>query len=219
MSPDELNLDEIIDLIIEGDIKGTRALAAQALEAGVDAQALITGYLVPAMEEVGRLFESGEYFVSEMLVSARAAGGILELAEPHLANSEHKAAGVVVTGTVKGDMHDIGKNIVNMMLRGNGFQVVDLGTDVGPAKYVQAIQQYHPDIIGMSALLTTTMNAMGEIIKAVNAEGLRDRVKVIVGGAPITQAFADAIGADGYARDAAATVRLAHQLVSVEQAV
>ncbi|HBY96104.1 MAG: corrinoid protein [Ardenticatenaceae bacterium] len=213
MSSEELYLDEIPDLIIEGDIKGTRTLAAKALEAGVDAQVLITRYLVPAMEEVGRLFECGEYFVSEMLVSARAAGGILELAEPYLAQGEHKATGVVVTGTVKGDMHDIGKNIVNMMLRGSGFQVVDLGTDVGPAKYIQAIREHNPDIIGMSALLTTTMNVMGEIIQAVSNEGMRNQVKILVGGAPITQAFADAVGADGYAPDAAASVRLARRLI------
>jgi len=165
------------------------------------------------MEEVGDLFESGEYFVSEMLVSARAAGEILTLAEPYLVKGGHKPTGVVVMGTVKGDMHDIGKNITRMMLKGNGFQVIDLGTDVGPAKFVKAIEEYKPDIIGMSALLTTTMNSMAETIKTLEQEGLRQNVAVMVGGAPVTQAFADTIGADGYAADAAAAVRLAGTLL------
>ncbi len=228
---DELDLEEIIDLIIEGQIDDTREMADKALKAGVDAHKLITGYLVPAMEEVGAMFESGEYFVSEMLVSARAAGEILKLAEPYLVKGGYKPVGVVVMGTVRGDMHDIGKNIVCMMLKGNGFQVVDLGTDVGPAKFVKAIHEHNPDIIGMSALLTTTMNSMAvtietlkeeglmaDTIETLKEEGLRDKVGVMVGGAPITQAFADAIGADGFASDAASAVRLASKLLEAKKA-
>jgi len=205
-------LDQIYDLIISGDINGTRDLSANALNSGIDAQVIINESLVMAMQEVGNLFESGEYFVSEMLVSARAAGEILKLAEPYLAKTEYKPAGVVVMGTVRGDMHDIGKNIVSMMLRGGGFQVIDLGTDVSPMKFVQAVQEHQPDIVGMSALLTTTMNSMSLTIKALEEARLREKVQVMVGGAPITQQFADAIGADAYGVNAATAVRLAKAL-------
>lgn len=210
---DKLNLAELTDLIIEGQIDDTRELVDKALKAGVEAGHLITTYLVPAMEEVGNLFECGEYFVSEMLVSARAAGEILKIAEPYLSQAGYKPSGVVVMGTVSSDLHDIGKNIVCMMLKGSGFQVVDLGTDVGPAKFVKAIREHKPDIIGMSALLTTTMNSMAQTIKTLDQEGLRQSVAVMVGGAPVTQAFAAAIGADGYAAHAAAAVRLASTLL------
>jgi 5-methyltetrahydrofolate--homocysteine methyltransferase len=210
---DASSLDQLFDSIIDGDINETRELAASALKAGIDAHTIIADCLVPAMEEVGDLFESGEYFVSEMLVSARAASEILKLVEPHLVKAGYKPKGVVVLGTVKGDMHDIGKNIVSMMLKGGGFQVFDLGTDVAPAKFVAAIHEHEPDIIGMSALLTTTMNSMPATIEALVESGLRDRVQVMVGGAPVTQPFADAIGADGYGATAAAAVRLANALL------
>ena len=210
MKPDELH--QIHSLIVEGDIAGTQELAERALEEGVEPQALINSYLVPAMEEVGNRFESGEIFVPEMLVSARAAGTILKLTEPHLDQDGSQALGTVALGTVKGDPHDIGKNIVGMMLRSAGFKIIDLGTDVGPEQFVRAIAEQGADMVGMSALLTTTMGSMRATLEAINEAGLRDGVKVIIGGAPITDAFAQEIGADGYAQDAAAAVRLAKSL-------
>jgi 5-methyltetrahydrofolate--homocysteine methyltransferase len=210
---DELNLHRIYEFIVAGHFDETRDSVARALRDGVDAQSLLNSYVIPAMEAVGELFESGEYFIPEMLVSARAAGEVLKLAEPYLLNSEHEAAGVVVMGTVKGDLHDLGKNIVSMMLKGSGFQVVDLGTDVGPAKFIQAARKHRPDLIGMSALLTTTMNSLQVAIKGLEEEGLRDGLPVMVGGAPVTKEYATSIGADGYAANAAAAVRLAGALV------
>jgi 5-methyltetrahydrofolate--homocysteine methyltransferase len=211
---DELELEKLKQFIIQGRLEETRQLADRALKAGVDARLLINSCLVPAMTEVGDLFESGEYFVPEMLIAARASGEILRLAEPYLALEGHEPAGVVVLGTVQGDLHDLGKNIVAMMLRGNGFRVVDLGTDVGPAKFIAAVREHHPDIIGMSALLTTTMRSVAATIEALAREGMRDRVRVMVGGAPLTDSFASAVGADGYAPNAAAAVRLAGALLA-----
>jgi len=211
---DERELEKLMDLIVQGQIEETRQLADRALKAGVDARLLVNDHLVPAMTEVGELFESGEYFVPEMLIAARASGEILKLAEPYLAQGGHEPAGVVVLGTVQGDLHDLGKNIVGMMLRGNGFRVVDLGTDVGPAKFIAAIREHQPDIIGMSALLTTTMRSIGNTLEALAKEGIRNQVKVMVGGAPLTDTFAEAVGADGYAANAAAAVRLAGALMA-----
>lgn len=211
---DELELDQLVEFIVQGQVEETRQLADRALKAGVDARLLLNDHLIPAMTEVGELFESGEYFVPEMLIAARASGEILKLAEPYLAMGGHEPAGVVVLGTVQGDLHDLGKNIVGMMLKGNGFRVVDLGTDVGPAKFIAAIREHQPDIIGMSALLTTTMRSVATTIEALAKEGIRDQVKVMVGGAPLTDSFAEAVGADGYAANAAAAVRLAGTLVA-----
>lgn len=201
------------ELIVKGDIEGARALAEQAISAGVQAQVLISEQVIPAMEEVGRLYDCGAYFVPEMLVSARAAGQVLELIEPLLAQSDHEPTGTIVIGTVKGDLHDIGKNIVAMMLRGGGFRVHDLGTDVGPESFVAAVREHKPQLVGMSALLTTTMNSMAATMQALEESGLRDQVKVVIGGAPINEDFATLIGADGYARDASAAVRLGRQLL------
>lgn len=211
---DELELGQLVEFIVQGQVEETRQLADRALKAGVDARLLLNDHLIPAMTEVGELFESGEYFVPEMLIAARASGEILKLAEPYLAMGGHEPAGVVVLGTVQGDLHDLGKNIVGMMLKGNGFRVVDLGTDVGPAKFIAAIREHQPDIIGMSALLTTTMRSVATTIEALAKEGIRDQVKVMVGGAPLTDSFAEAVGADGYAANAAAAVRLAGTLVA-----
>jgi len=211
---DDLELEKLRQFIIQGQIEETRQLADRALKSGVDARLLINRYLVPAMTEVGDLFESGEYFVPEMLIAARASGEILRLAEPYLAMEGHEPAGVVVLGTVQGDLHDLGKNIVGMMLKGNGFRVVDLGTDVGPAKFVAAVREHRPDIVGMSALLTTTMRSVTATIEALAREGVRDQVKVMVGGAPLTDSFAIAVSADGYAPNAAAAVRLAGTLLA-----
>jgi 5-methyltetrahydrofolate--homocysteine methyltransferase len=213
MDPDGLNLDHVNTLIINGDIEGTRKLTARFLDAGEDAHHIISNHLAPAMEEVGRRFEEGDYYISELLISARAAATVLELAEPYLAGGSHEPAGMVVMGTVQGDLHDIGKNIVTMMLRGNGFEVMDLGTNVSPSKFVEAIEDQKPDVLGMSALLTTTMNAMGDVIEALNQAGLRDKVRVMIGGAPISEEYCSQIGADGFATNAASAVRLAKRLI------
>jgi len=184
-----------------------------ALDAGVDAAVILQQGLIPAMGEVGRLFEAGEYYVPEMLVAARAMQSGLALLKPFLVQSNAKPAGKVVIGTVKGDLHDIGKNLVAMMLEGAGFQIMDLGSNVSPERFIEALQEDQVDILGLSALLTTTMTMMRSTITAIEQAGLRDRVKIIVGGAPVTRAYAEEIGADGYAPDASRAVSLAKQLV------
>jgi methylmalonyl-CoA mutase cobalamin-binding domain/chain len=168
--------------------------------------------MVPAMGEVGKRFEADEYFVPELLLSARAMKGSLELLRPLLAGRDAASAGRVAIGTVQGDLHDIGKNLVAAMLEGGGFEVIDLGTDVPPQKFVDAIQQKGAQIVALSALLTVTMASMTKTIEALTAAGVRDRVKVIVGGAPVTQQYADAIGADGYSENASSAVALARRL-------
>jgi 5-methyltetrahydrofolate--homocysteine methyltransferase len=170
--------------------------------------------MVAAMGEVGRLFEEGEYFVPEMLISARAMQAGLGVLKPHLVNANIKSAGKVLAGTVKGDLHDIGKNLVCMMLEGAGFEIQDLGTDVTPDKFVKAVQASGADVIALSALLTTTMPNMKATIEALKAAGVREQVKVMVGGAPVTETYAAQIGADGYAPDASRAVSLAKTLVA-----
>jgi len=165
------------------------------------------------MDEVGELFQKGEYFIPEMLVSARAMQKCMEVIRPKLQEKGVKAQGKVVLGTVRGDLHDIGKNLVKMMLEGVGFEVIDLGVDAGPEKFVQAVKEHSPQLVGMSALLTTTMMAMKDIIEALKAEGLRQQVKVMVGGAPIRQEFADEIGADFYGKDATSAKDYARKVV------
>ena len=171
--------------------------------------------MIAAMKEVGRLFEEGDYFVPEMLIAARAMQAGMALLKPHLLSSEVKSAGRVAIGTVKGDLHDIGKNLVALMLEGAGFEVIDLGVDVPPEKFVDAITNSGADIVAFSALLTTTMPNMKVTIDAIQAAGLRDKVKVIIGGAPVTQAYADQIGADGYSADASRAVSLAKSLMGL----
>jgi 5-methyltetrahydrofolate--homocysteine methyltransferase len=178
----------------------------------VPAEVILKDGLIKAMAEVGRLFEENEYFVPEMLVSARAMQSGLNLLKPLLAASGAEPAGRVVIGTVKGDLHDIGKNLVAMMLEGAGFEVIDLGTDVSPEKFVKAVVDNKASIIGMSALLTTTMPSMSNTIKALEEAGIRDQVKVMIGGAPVTDGFAKQVGADGYSPDASSAVRLAKSL-------
>lgn len=185
-----------------------------ALEVGIEAGEILQAGLIPAMGEVGRLYEEGEYYVPEMLVAARAMKAGLERIRPLLLHSRIKSVGKVVVGTVKGDLHDIGKNLVAMMLEGGGFEIKDLGADVSPEEFVAAIKQDHVDLIGLSALLTTTMPMMKTTIQAISASGLRQRVKIIVGGAPLTQVYAHEIGADGYAPDASRAVSLAKDLLS-----
>ncbi|HEY5573969.1 MAG TPA: corrinoid protein [Anaerolineales bacterium] len=209
----EEKLRAIQKAVIEGDMAAAREGVQLALDAGVEATVILQQGLIPAMGEVGRLFEAGEYYVPEMLVAARAMQSGLALLKPILVRSSAKPAGKVVIGTVKGDLHDIGKNLVAMMLEGAGFQINDLGSNVGPERFIEALKEDQVDILGLSALLTTTMTMMRSTITAIEEAGLRDRVKIIVGGAPVTRAYAEEIGADGYAPDASRAVSLAKQLL------
>ena len=206
------DLDKLYQAVLNGDAKAAAAVTRQAIDEGMDPLALVQGAMVPAMGEVGRRFEADEYFVPELLLSARAMKGSLELLRPLLAGRDAASAGRVAIGTVQGDLHDIGKNLVAAMLEGGGFEVIDLGTDVPPQKFVDAIQQKGAQIVALSALLTVTMASMTKTIEALTAAGVRDRVKVIVGGAPVTQQYADAIGADGYSENASSAVALARRL-------
>jgi 5-methyltetrahydrofolate--homocysteine methyltransferase len=207
-------LESIQTAVLKGDIKTTQDQVEQALGSGLSPADILHGGLISAMTEVGRLFEAGEYYVPEMLIAARAMKGGVAILKPYLAETDVQPLGKVVIGTVKGDLHDIGKNLVSMMLEGAGFEIVDLGVDVAPEIYVEAIQSGDIDILGMSALLTTTMPFMKTTIDALVQAQLRDRVKVIIGGAPVTQSYADDIGADGYAPDASRAASLAKSLLS-----
>jgi 5-methyltetrahydrofolate--homocysteine methyltransferase len=202
-------LIDIQTAVIDGDKANVEKLVNQALAEGLAAGKILDDGLIQAMNEVGMRFENGDFFVPEMLVSARAMQTGLAILKPQLVQGGIEAKGRAVIGTVKGDLHDIGKNLVAMMLEGAGFEVVDLGTDVTPERYIQAIKDSKANIVGMSALLTTTMNNMHTIIKALEVAGLRSQVKVMVGGAPVTDTFAKEIGADGYAPDASRAVALA----------
>jgi 5-methyltetrahydrofolate--homocysteine methyltransferase len=207
-------IETIFKAVVEGDAAEAKAGVEAALQAGIPAWEIMQNGLIAAMTEVGRLFETNECYVPEMLISARAMQAGLALLKPHLVQSSVKAAGRVVVGTVKGDLHDIGKNLVAMMLEGAGFEVIDLGTDVPPERFVAEVQSGNVDLISLSALLTTTMPSMADTIQALQAAGLRDKVKVMVGGSPVTEAYASQAGADGYGRDASAAVRLAKNLIS-----
>jgi 5-methyltetrahydrofolate--homocysteine methyltransferase len=205
-------LKAIYNAVLDGNAPAAQAGVKAALDAGLPAETILKEGLINAMAEVGRLFEENEYFVPEMLVSARAMQSGLTLLRPLLAESGAEPAGRVVIGTVKGDLHDIGKNLVAMMLEGAGFEVIDLGTDVSPEKFVKAVVENKATIVGMSALLTTTMPSMSNTIKALQEAGLRDEVRVMIGGAPVTDGFAKQVGADGYSPDASSAVRLARSL-------
>jgi 5-methyltetrahydrofolate--homocysteine methyltransferase len=207
-------LQKLYDAVLNGDQKTAVAVTREALDAGAEPMDLITNYMVPAMDEVGKRFECEEYFVPELLLSARAMKGSLELLRPLLAAAGAQPVGRVVIGTVKGDLHDIGKNLVASMLEGAGFEVIDLGADVPPEKFVAAIQERNANLVALSALLTVTMPAMRTTIEALKQAGVRDRVKVMVGGAPVTPQFAGEIGADGYSDNASAAVGLARKLVA-----
>ena len=207
------NLKAIFQGVIEGDNAGVQQSVNAALAAGVPAGQILTEGLIAGMAEVGRLFEEGEYFVPEMLIAARAMKSAMAILKPLLSAGEVGNAGKVVLGTVKGDLHDIGKNLVGLMLEGAGFQVIDLGSDVSPEKYVEAVKTHAPNLVAMSALLTTTMVNMKSSITALEEAGLRSKVKVIIGGAPVTEAFAAQIGADGYAPDASRAVATAKSLM------
>jgi 5-methyltetrahydrofolate--homocysteine methyltransferase len=206
-------MSDLYDAILNGNAKAAAAVTRARLEAGEAALALVQQHMVPAMDEVGRRFECEDYFVPELLLSARAMKAALELIRPLLAAGGAESAGRVAIGTIKGDLHDIGKNIVAAMLEGAGFEVTDLGADVAPQLFVDAVRTRGVQLVCLSALLTVTMPSMKATIDALSAAGVRDRIKIIVGGAPVTQRYADEIGADGYTDNAASAVALARRLV------
>ena len=205
---------ELYDAILNGNAKKSHAATEAALAAGALPMQLISESMVPAMDEVGRLFEAEEYFVPELLLAGRAMRAALDLLRPLMTASGQKLAVRVIIGTVKGDLHDIGKNIVASMLEGGGFEITDLGTDVAPQKFVDAVRAHRANLVCLSALLTVTMPSMKTTIQALSAAGLRGQAKIMVGGAPVTQRYADEIGADGYGENAAVAVALARKLVA-----
>lgn len=206
-------LENLRDSVIEGSKGDALKYTQQALDENVAASEILNGVLIPAMAEVGARFEHKECFVPEMLLAARAMQASVALLKPYLVEGDVKSMGKVILGSVKGDMHDIGKNLVGMMLEGAGFQVIDLGVDVPPDRFLKALREHQAALLGMSALLTTTMPWMGKTIASLQEAGLRDKVKIMVGGAPVTDAFAEQIGADAYSPDAASAVRVAKHLI------
>jgi len=210
-----MDLKQVYEGVINGNQKVVAEGVQEALDEGVASSTILYDYLIPAMTEVGERFERNEFFVPEMLIAARAMQSGLSLIKPLLVESGVEPIGRVAIGTVKGDLHDIGKNLVSMMMEGAGFEVIDMGVDASPDKFAQAARD-GADVIAMSALLTTTMPSMQTTVDALVEAGLRDRVKVLIGGAPVTQAYADQIGADGYAPDASSAARKAKQLLGVQ---
>ena len=206
-------LDNIYEAILDGDMGIVPTNVQSAIDAGISVSDILVEGMIAAMEEVGRLFQEGEYFVPEMLLAAHSMKAGISVLQPHLVNSGVEPIGKVVLGSVEGDMHDIGKNLVAMMLEGAGFQIVDLGTDVSAAQFVEAVKE-GADILGLSALLTTTLPSMESTIRAIEAAGLREDVKIIVGGAPVTADYAHQIGADGYAKDASQAVKVAKSFIN-----
>jgi 5-methyltetrahydrofolate--homocysteine methyltransferase len=207
--------EDLKEAVIKGDAAGAKRLCRQSLAQGKPAKEILAQALLPGMEEVGRLFREGEYFLPHVILAAKAMEAGMEELRPMLARTDSKLRTKVALGTVHGDLHDIGKNLVGMLMLGGGFEVVDLGRDVPVERFVQAVKEQGVQIIGMSALLTTTMPAMAKTVQALTQGGLRDRVKVMVGGAPVSQGYADEIGADGYAPDAPSAVELAKRLVNL----
>lgn len=203
------DLKQLYEAIVKGDAKTAHDVTQQALAEGIDPLTLVNSHMVPAMDEVGRRFECSEYFVPELLISARAMKAALELIRPLLTARGDKPLARIAIGTVKGDLHDIGKNLVASLLEGGGFEVIDLGVNVTPERFLQTVKEKNANIIAMSALLTTTMPAMKTTIDALRQAGVRDQVKVLIGGAPITQKYAEEIGADGYSENAVGAVALA----------
>jgi 5-methyltetrahydrofolate--homocysteine methyltransferase len=205
------DLKELAEAVISGNAPRAKELTQQAIDEGTKVQQILDDGLIAGMSEVGDRFKKNIFYVPEVLIAARAMNQAMELLEPQLAEAGVKPAGTIAIGTVKGDLHDIGKNLVGMMLKGGGFKVVDLGVDVPPEKFVAAVKENGAKIVGLSALLTTTMVGMKDVVEAVKNAG--DNVKTMIGGAPITQSFADEIGADGYAPDAASAVDKAKELI------
>jgi 5-methyltetrahydrofolate--homocysteine methyltransferase len=205
--------EQIAEEVVKGQAPAVKESVQQALSQNISAEDILNNGLVAGMNVVSEKFKNNEFFIPEVLVSARAMHAGLDILKPLLAEANVKAKGKIVIGTVKGDLHDIGKNIVGMMLQGAGYEIVDLGADVPKEKFIEFTQKENAQVVGMSALLTTTMIYMKEIVQALEDAGLKDKVKVIIGGAPVTQAYADQIGADGYAPDAASAVDLTKNLI------
>jgi 5-methyltetrahydrofolate--homocysteine methyltransferase len=206
-------LEQIAQELFSGNAKAVAELVQRALDEGITPGEVLTGGLIKGMNEVGIKFKNNEIYVPEVLIAARAMKAGMEILKPRLAETGAKPMAKMVIGTVKGDLHDIGKNLVSMMMEGAGFEVIDLGIDVPAEKFIQAVKENNPQIVGMSALLTTTMVQIRENIKAFNEAGIRNQVKIMIGGAPVTQKFADEVGADGYAPDAASAVDKAKELL------
>jgi 5-methyltetrahydrofolate--homocysteine methyltransferase len=206
--------ETIYEGIVDGRISAVPETVKQALEAGHEPESILKEALIPAMTEVGRLYEAGDYFVPEMLMAAKAMKAGMVILKPRLVDAAVEPAGRVIIGTVQGDLHDIGKNLVGMMMEGAGFEVVDLGTDVPAEDFVHAVLDQKPDILALSALLTTTMPQQKAVIASLVEAGVRDRIKIVVGGAPVTEKFAEEIGADGYAPEAGSAAALAKNLVA-----
>jgi 5-methyltetrahydrofolate--homocysteine methyltransferase len=207
-------MEQLREMVKTGKVDATGERVRALLDQGTSPEALLRQAMIPAMEEVGDLFQQGEFFLPEMLVAAKAMQNGLALLRPALAQTGVKATGTVVLGTVKGDLHDIGKKVLLISLEGAGFDVVDVGTDVSPQAFIEAISEHKPQLVGLSAMLTTTMFGMQDTIQAIEAAGLRDRVKIMVGGAPIQQDFADQIGADYYGPDATAGMKYARDTLA-----
>lgn len=207
------HIGSIFKSIVDGQSADVQTAVNAALQEGISAADILNQGMISAMTEVGKLFEEGEYFVPEMLIASRAMQAGLAILKPKLAEADIQPIGNVVIGTVKGDLHDIGKNLVTMMLEGAGFTVNDLGVDVPPEKFTEAVKSGSANIVALSALLTTTMPAMEETIKALQEEGVRDSVKIIIGGAPVTEEYARQIGADGFSPDASRAAKLAKDLI------
>ncbi len=210
-----MEMEELIKAVIEGNAHVVSDLVLQGLDEGLAATTILAEGLTPGMATVGDLFHKGEYFLPEMLFSAKAMKSGLEHLESILATSGSDALGIVVLGTVKGDLHDIGKNIVGMLMKGAGFKVIDLGVDISVERFLEAIAEEKADIVALSALLSTTMPAMENIVKAITASDVKNQVKIVVGGAPVTSEFADEIGADGYAEDAPGAVNKVKELLKL----
>ena len=208
-----IDLKQLHDAVLNGDAKTAKAVTEAALADGVEPMKLVQGYMMPAMAEVGRRFECNEYFVPELLLAARAMKASLELVRPLLAAKGTQPVGRVAIGTVKGDLHDIGKNLVAAMLEGGGYEIIDLGVNVAPEQFIAAVKEKGANIIAMSALLTTTMPSMKTTMDALKQAGVREKVKILVGGAPVTQKYADDIGADGFSESAAGAVAAAAKAV------
>jgi 5-methyltetrahydrofolate--homocysteine methyltransferase len=218
MSNDEI-LQGLYDNTLVGNKPEVVTLTEQGIDAGLHPETMLFEALIPALEEVGARFERGDFFVPEMLIAGRAMSGALELLRPLLAKTDTEPIGTFLMGTVKGDVHDIGKNLVDIMLEGAGFKVVDIGVQVAPETFVEAIQEHKPDVVGFSAFLTTTMPMFKVNIEAIEKAGLRDDVIILVGGAPVTQEYADVVGADGYAADAAGATKKAKELLEQRRAL
>ena len=211
-------LQQLYDDTLVGKAPEVRDAVEQGLEDGLEPERMLFDALIPSLEEVGARFERGDYFVPEMLIAARAMQGALDILRPLLAETDANQVGTFLMGTVKGDVHDIGKNLCNIMLEGAGFTVIDLGVNVAPETFVQKIDEHEPDIVGFSAFLTTTMPMFKANINALEKAGVRDDVIVMVGGAPVTQEYADAVGADGYSADASSAVKKAKALIEERRA-